>query len=216
MGAIEGRLSRGELQFTEYMDVLQKLGLALGFATLAGLDLYLTVFATSGAIYTGWIVLSPEYQSLAILGHPAILITSGLLYAAEFLADKVPWVDSAWDAVHTAIRPLGGAFLAVKTLGQPDPVFDVIIALLAGGVTLTTHGAKAGTRLLVNGSPEPFSNIAVSLTEDVGVGAGLGVMAYSYKHSPWLALIVFSTSFVGLLYLAPWIFRFARIKGWLL
>ena len=198
------------------MEVLQRLGIALGFATLAGIDLYLTVFATSLAIYNGWIVLSPEYQSLAILGHPAVLVVSGLLYFIEFFADKVPWLDSAWDALHTAIRPIGGAFLAVETLGRPDPVFDVIIALLAGGVTLTAHGAKAGTRLLVNGSPEPFSNIAVSVAEDVGVGAGLGVMAYSYNHSPYLALIVFSVVIVALFYITPKIFRFARIKVWLL
>ncbi len=198
------------------MEVLQKLGIALGFATLAGLDLYLTVFATSLAIYNGWIILSPEYQDLAILGHPAVLIVSGVLYALEFFADKVPWLDSAWDALHTFIRPLGGAFLAVETLGRPDPTFDVIIALLAGGVALTVHGAKAGTRLLVNGSPEPFSNIAVSVAEDAAVGGGLGVMAYSYKHSPYLAFIVFSAVFLTLLYLTPKIFRFARIKLWLL
>ena len=198
------------------MEVLQKLGIALGFATLAGIDLYLTVFATSLAIYNGWIVLSPEYQDLAILGHPAVLIISGALYFIEFFADKIPWVDSAWDALHTAIRPLGGAFLAIETLGHPDPVFDVVIGLLAGGVTLTAHGAKAGTRLLVNGSPEPFSNIAVSVAEDVGVGGGLGLMAYSYKHSPYLALVVFSVIILTLLYVTPKIFRFARIKIWLL
>jgi uncharacterized membrane protein len=198
------------------MEVLQKLGIALGFATLAGIDLYLTVFATSLALYNGWIVLSPQYQDLAILGHPAVLIISGVMYFVEFFADKVPWLDSAWDAVHTAIRPLGGAFLAIETLGHPDPVFDVVIGLLAGAVTLTTHGAKAGTRLLVNGSPEPFSNVAVSLTEDVGVGAGLGVMVYSYKHNPYLALIVFSAIILTLLYLLPKILRFARIKIWLL
>ena len=150
------------------MEVLQKLGIALGFATLAGSNLYLTVFATSLALYNGWIVLTPEYHHLAILGHPAVLIVSGVLYFMEFFADKVPWLDSAWDAIHTAIRPLGGAFLAVETLGQPDPVFDVIVALLAGGVTLTTHAAKAGTRLVANGSPEPFSNVALSLTRGRG------------------------------------------------
>ena len=199
------------------MEVLQKLGIALGFATLAGVDLYLTVFATSLALYNGWIVLTPEYQHLAILGHPAILIISGALYFIEFFADKVPWVDSAWDTIHTAIRPLGGAFLAVETLGQADPVFDVIVALLAGGVTLTTHAAKAGTRLIANGSPEPFSNVALSVTEDVGVAGGLGLMTYSYRHhQPYLPLIVFGCIILVLLYATPKIFRFTRIKVWLL
>ena len=199
------------------MEVLQKLGIALGFATLAGLNLYLTVFATSLAIHYGWVDVSAQYPDLVILGHPAIVIVSGVLYLIEFFADKVPWVDSAWDAVHTFIRPVGGAFLAVGTLGAKDPVFDIIVALLAGGVTLTAHGAKAGTRLVANGSPEPFSNIALSLTEDVGVGGGLGLMAYSYKHNnPYLPTVVFGVIVLALLYVTPKIFRFARIKIWLL
>jgi hypothetical protein len=198
------------------MEVIQKLGVALGFATLAGVNLYLTVFVASLSIYNGWIILGPEYQQLQVLGHPAVVITSGVLYALEFFADKIPWVDSVWDAVHTIIRPLGGAFLALKTLGTADPTFDIVVALLAGGVALTTHGAKAGTRLLVNGSPEPFSNIAVSLAEDVGVLGGLGVMGYSYHHSPYIALGVFGTVICVVLYLTPKVFRFARIKIWLL
>ena len=198
------------------MDVLQKLGIALGFATLAGLNLYLTVFATSVAIHFGWVVLSPEYQNLAILGETPVMVVAGVMYFIEFFADKVPWVDSAWDTLHTAIRPIGGAFLAVKTLGQADPVFDVIVALLAGGVTLTVHGAKAGTRLVANGSPEPFSNVALSVTEDVGVVGGLGLMDYSYHHNPYLSLIVFGLFVLTLLYVTPKIFRFTRIRVWLL
>ncbi len=198
------------------MDVLQKLGIALGFATLAGLNLYLTAFATSVAIHFGWIALSPEYQNLAVLGETPIMIIAGVLYFVEFFADKVPWVDSAWDTIHTAIRPIGGAFLAVKTLGQADPVFDVIVALIAGGVTLTVHGAKAGTRLVANASPEPFSNVALSVAEDVGVVGGLGVMNYSYHHNPYLALIVFGFVVLTLLYVTPKIFRFTCIRVWLL
>ena len=198
------------------MEVLQKLGIALGFATLAGLNLYLTVFATSLAIHFGWVDVSAQYPDLMILGHPAVMIVAGALYLVEFFADKVPWVDSAWDAVHTFIRPVGGAFLAVGTLGAKDPVFDIIIALLAGGVTLTAHGAKAGTRLIANGSPEPFSNVALSLGEDVAVGGGLGLMGYSYKHNPYLATVVFGVVVLALLYVTPKIFRFARIKIWLL
>ena len=197
------------------MEVLQKLGVALGFATLAGLNLYLTVFATSMAIYNGWIVLSPEYADLQILGSPAVMVVAGILYFLEFFADKVPWVDSLWDLVHTVIRPIGGAFLALKTLGHLDPAVDVVVALLAGGVTLTVHGAKAGTRLVANASPEPISNIALSLTEDAGVIGGLGVIDYSYKHDPWLALAVFGFILLALLYLTPKIFRFLRIKVWL-
>lgn len=198
------------------MEVLQKLGVALGFATLAGLNLYLTVFATSLALYNGWIVLTPEYASLQILGHPAVVAASGVLFLLEFFADKVPLVDSLWDLVHTAVRPLGGAFLALKTLGHTDPVFEVVAALLAGGVTLTVHGAKAGTRLVANGSPEPFSNVVLSVTEDVAVVGGLGLLDYSYHHNPWLALVVFGSVLLSLLYVTPKIFRFTRIKVFLL
>lgn len=199
------------------MDVLQKLGPALGFATLAGLNLYLTVFVTGLAIHYHWIDLSTAFPDLQVLGHPAVLTVAGILYAIEFFADKVPWLDSAWDALHTVVRPVGGAFLALHALGpQHDQVVNVVTALLAGGVTLTTHGAKAGTRLLVNGSPEPFSNIAVSVGEDAAVAGGLGVMAYSFHHSPYLSLGVFGTVVATLLYVTPKVFRFARIRVWLL
>ena len=128
------------------MQTLQLLGTALGLASLAGLNLYLTVFVTGLAIQQNWIVLAPQYQQLAILAHPAVLAISGVLYALQFFADKVPWVDSLWDAVHTVIRPIGGAFLAVRVLGTPDPVFDVIAALLAGGATITSRCSRAARR----------------------------------------------------------------------
>ncbi len=198
------------------MDILQKLGPALGFATLAGLNLYLTVFVTGLAIHYHWIDLSTSYPDLLVLGRPEVLIVAGLLYLIEFFADKVPWLDSAWDALHTLIRPAGGAYLALQTLGPQDPAFSVVTALLAGGVSLTSHGAKAGTRLLLNGSPEPFTNIAASVTEDAAVAGGLGVMAYSFHHQPYLALAVFGTIVVILLYATPRLFRYARIRLWLL
>ena len=129
------------------MDQLKLLGVALGLACLAGVNLYLTVFVTGLAIHQHWIVLAPAYQSLAILGNPLILWISGTLYVLEFFADKVPWVDSAWDTVHTIIRPIGGALLAIRVLGQTSPAFDVVVALVAGGASLVTHSAKASTRL---------------------------------------------------------------------
>ncbi len=194
------------------MENLQLLGAALGLATLAGINLYLTVFVTGLAIQQHWITLSAQYQGLAILGEPTIVILAGTLYFIEFFADKIPGLDSAWDAVHTAIRPIGGAFLALKVLGTPDPIFDVIIALLAGGVALTAHSAKAGTRLLVNASPEPFSNIAISTAEDVGVLGGLWLI----KEHPAIAFVVFTCLIASLLYWLPRLFRVARIKFWLL
>ena len=194
------------------MQTLQLLGTALGLASLAGLNLYLTVFVTGLAIQQNWIVLAPQYQQLAILAHPAILAISGVLYALQFFADKVPWVDSLWDAVHTVIRPVGGAFLAIRVLGTPDPVFDVVAALLAGGATLMVHGMKAGTRLVVNHSPEPFSNIALSVTEDVAVVGGLALI----WRDPVLALIVFSLALVAIGYFGPKLWRAVKVHAWLI
>jgi hypothetical protein len=194
------------------MEILATLGVALGLASLAGLNLYLTVFATGLAIQQHWIDVSATYPELAILAHPAILAISGTLYVLEFFADKVPWVDSLWDAVHTVIRPLGGAFIAIRVLGSPDPVIDVIAALLAGGATFATHTVKAGTRLIANHSPEPFSNIALSVGEDVAVIGGL----YLIKQDPVLALIVFALILVAIAWFGPKLFRAAKVHLWLI
>ena len=194
------------------MEQLQLLGIALGLATLSGLNLYLTVFATGLAVDQHWITLAPQYQSLDILAHPAVLIISGTLFLLQFFADKIPWVDSLWDAVHTVIRPIGGALLAIRVLGTPDPVYDVIVALLAGGVTLVAHGTKSGIRLVANHSPEPFSNIALSVVEDAVVVGGLSLI----WHDPVLALIVFSILLAVLFYTGPRVFRALKVNLWLL
>lgn len=194
------------------MDRFNLLGVALGLACLAGVNLYLTVFATGLAIHQHWIVLGPDYQSLALLGDPLILWISGTLYVLEFFADKVPWVDSAWDTVHTIIRPIGGALLAIRVLGQTSPAFDVVVALVAGGASLVTHSAKASTRLVTNASPEPFSNIGLSLLEDVAVIGGLALIHFN----PVLALGIFVLLLSIILYFAPKIFRAVRVKLWLI
>src|SRR3954453_17287451 len=142
---------------------------ALGLAALAGINLYLTVFATGLAIHFHWITLAPQYQSLEILGNPWIIAIAGILYFLQFFADKIPWVDSIWDAVHTVIRPIGGALLAIQVLGHPSPTMSILTALLGGGISLVSHTAKAATRLTSNTSPEPFSNIALSFGEELAV-----------------------------------------------
>jgi hypothetical protein len=194
------------------MQVLQTLGVALGLASLAGLNLYLTVFITGLSIQQHWIDVSATYPELAILGHPAIVIAAGILYLLQFFADKVPWVDSLWDAVHTFIRPIGGAFLAIRVLGTSDPTIEIIAALLAGGATLATHTVKAGTRLVVNHSPEPFSNIALSVGEDAAVIGGL----FLIKQDPILALVVFSVLLLVIAWVGPKIYRAARVQLWLI
>ncbi len=193
------------------MEQLNLLAVALGLAALAGINLYLTVFATGLAIHFHWITLSPHYQSLEILGNPWIITVAGILYGLEFFADKIPWVDSIWDAVHTVIRPIGGAFLAIQVLGHPDPAFAVIIGLLAGATSLASHTAKAATRLTANASPEPFSNIALSMGEDVAVVGGLALI----YHNPIVALSIFAVAMAAFLYFAPKILRSMKAKIWL-
>ena len=193
------------------MEQLNLLGVALGLATLAGINLYLTVFVTGLAVNQHWITLAPQYQSLEVLGHPAIIVVAGVFYFLEFFADKIPWVDSAWDAVHTVIRPIGGAFLAIRVLGNSSPVFDVLIVLLAGSTSLIAHTAKASSRLAVNASPEPFSNIGVSLAEDVAVLGGLALIHYN----PLVALGIFVLALAAFLFFAPKILRAMKAKIWL-
>jgi hypothetical protein len=187
---------------------LDLLAVALGLATLAGVNLYLTVFATGLEIHFHWINLAPQYQSLEVLGNPWIIGIAGALYFLEFFADKIPWVDSIWDAVHTVIRPIGGALLAIQVLGHPSPALTIIVALLAGGTSLLTHTAKAATRLASNTSPEPVSNIGLSLGEDAAVLGGLTLV----NLSPLLALIIFLIAIVAFFYFARKILRSIKNK----
>ena len=194
------------------MERLNLLGVALGLACLAGINLYLTVFVVGLAINQHWIVLSPAYQSLQILGNPVIVSVAGVLYFLEFFADKIPWMDSAWDAVHTIIRPIGGALLAIQVLGHSTPTYDVIIALLAGSTSLMAHTAKATSRLVANTSPEPFSNIALSVAEDAAVVGGLALI----HHNPLFALAVFGVALGAFIYFAPKVLRAMKAKLWLI
>jgi hypothetical protein len=194
------------------MERLNLLGVALGLACLAGINLYLTVFVVGLAINQHWIVLSPAYHSLELLGNPVIVSVAGVLYFLEFFADKVSWIDSAWDAVHTIIRPIGGALLAIQVLGHSTPTFDVIVALLAGTTSLMSHTVKATSRLVANTSPEPFSNIGLSLVEDVGVVGGLVLIHYN----PILALAIFALALAAFIYFAPKILRAMKAKLWLI
>lgn len=194
------------------MDRLDLLSVALGLSCLAGINLYLTVFATGLAIHQHWITLSPAYESLAVLGDPLILTISGVLFGLQFFADKIPWLDSIWDAVHTVIRPLGAILLALQVIGHPSPIFSVIVALLAGTTALAAHTAKASTRLISNTSPEPFTNIGLSFGEDAAVIGGLALI----YHHPMAALAVFAALLAAFAYLAPRLLRSARVKLWLI
>jgi len=188
------------------MQIFEQLGLALGLASLAGVNLYLTVFLTGMLVRFDVLQLAAKSESLAVLGHDWVLVVAFALYAIEFVADKVPWVDSLWDSVHTLIRPIGGTILAMQALGEMSPHMEVVGALLAGGAALTTHSAKAGTRLLANHSPEPTSNIALSITEDILVVAGTAIMIFK----PIVALCLFTIVLIVLWMVLPRIWRVVR------
>ena len=195
------------------MEVLQLLGTALGISAMAGINLYLTVFATSLALNMGWLHLSPQMQSLQVLADPAILMISGGLYFLEFFVDKVPGLDSLWDSVHTAIRPLGAMFMSMALLGQTDVTLEIVTALLCGGVALSTHATKLGVRAVINTSPEPFTNAAASVTEDFIVAGGL-TLSYTHPIAAAVCVIVFLVAFA---WFAPKLFRFVRmvfVFGW--
>lgn len=160
------------------MDILSTLGSAAGLGFLAGIRLYFTVFALGIAIRLGWYEPSPAMQHLTVLSHTPILIGCGLLLVCEFVADKIPWFDSMWDAVHTFIRPIGAAALGLAAFGKMDPSTTLLIGLVSGGTAFAGHASKAATRVAVNHSPEPFSNWLLSIGEDILVPAGLWLVVH--------------------------------------
>jgi Domain of unknown function (DUF4126) len=168
------------------MDLISLIGTAASLSLLSGWRVYLCVLATGIAMHFGWIALPEHLNGLQVLSSPWVIGAAGLGVVAEFLADKIAWVDSLWDAVHTAIRPVGGALLALAVVDANDPTWQVVTLLLGGGAALMGHAAKAGSRAVVNASPEPFSNVVVSTGEDVTT-TGLLIAAIT---NPVLALVV--------------------------
>jgi hypothetical protein len=158
------------------MSPLETLGFALGTSFASGLNVYATV-AAAGLFQRFGIVQLPD--SLQVLANPFVLGIAITLFLVEFLADKIPYVDSAWDAVHTFIRPPAAALISYSAFGQVQEEWKVAAALLAGGVALTSHGAKATTRAAANASPEPVSNWALSILED-GLAVFLAWMAAAH------------------------------------
>jgi hypothetical protein len=188
------------------VDYLPILGSALGLGFLSGFRLYATVLTLGLAIRFGLFHPGPEMASLHVLADTKVLLAAGVIFALEFLAGKIMWLDSAWDAVHTFIRPLAAALVASTALGEFDPAARTIVALLAGGVAFTSHSTKAAARLAVNHIPEPFTNVAVSVLEDLAAPVGLWfVMAHPVAFLG--ALAVFLVFFA---YIARWTWRMLR------
>ena len=180
------------------MGVVELMGVAGSVSLLAGWRMYLCVFATGLAMRLGWIDLPQNLETLAVLANPWVLGASAVGLVAEFFADKIAWLDSIWDAEHTAIRPIGGALLALAIVDASDPTWQVISLLLGGGAALASHGAKAGTRAVINASPEPFSNVAVSTGEDV-VSGGLLFLALSHPELSIAVALFLVAAAIGLI-----------------
>lgn len=164
---------------TTHMGIVELLGLAGSISLLSGWRLYLCILATGLAMQFGVLALPTHLEALRVLASPWVMGAAGFAALCEFLADKVAWLDSIWDTIHTVIRPIGGALLAMAIIDPSDPATQAIAFILGGGGALLAHGGKAGARALVNTSPEPFSNVAVSTVEDVATG-GLIYLAYKY------------------------------------
>jgi len=190
------------------MQVIQLLGSTMGLAFVAGINLYATVLSVGLGIRFGLIHLTQDLTTLSVLAHPYVLVAAGMIYVAEFFADKIPWVDSLWDSVHTFIRPLGAGLLGVTAIGKLSPEIEVAAFLLCGGVALSTHSTKAGTRLVANHSPEPFSNIGLSILEDL---IAIGGTWLALTH-PLLMIGIVVTFLIIFALVAPKIFRLLRIE----
>jgi hypothetical protein len=193
------------------MDWLHSVALAAALAWASGIRLYAVLFLAGALARFGYLTLPP---ALGVLEHPLVLGAAAVMTLGEFVADKVPWFDSIWDAVHTFIRVPAGAFLAAAALGEMDPVWVATAAILGGAIASGAHLAKAGTRAVINTSPEPLSNWTVSFGEDLLVPAGL----IAAIKAPALFLALLAAFLIGAAWLLPKLVRalrtlFARLTG---
>jgi hypothetical protein len=184
------------------MTPVELIALAASTSLLAGWRLYLVTLVTGIAMKFGWIALPEHLHALDVLANPWVIGIAAVGTFAEFFADKIAWVDSAWDAIHSVIRPLGGALLSLAIVDSADPAWQVGSFLLGGGAALIAHAGKAGARAMINVSPEPFSNILVSAGEDVATG---GLLALAIANPILAALIA-----LGLVALSIWFVIAAR------
>ncbi|MBV1951335.1 MAG: DUF4126 domain-containing protein [Cycloclasticus sp.] len=169
----------------ELNQISQTIALSMGAAWGSGINLYATVLMLGYLAYTGNIDLPPE---LMIVADPLVMTAAGLMYAVEFFADKIPGVDTFWDTLHTFVRIPAGAMLAASAIGDVGPAAEIAAALVGGSLTAATHATKAGSRVLINTSPEPFSNWTASIAEDLAVFAGVWA---SIQHPAFFIVAIF-------------------------
>ena len=172
------------------MNAVELIALASTVSLLAGWRLYLVTFVVGLAMRFGWIALPDQLHALDVLANNWIIGIAAVGTLAEFFADKIAWVDSAWDAIHSFIRPVGGALLSMAIIDGADPAWQVGSFLLGGGAALLAHAGKAGARTLINASPEPVSNIAVSTGEDVATAGLIGLAIANPIAAALIALLL--------------------------
>lgn len=181
-------------------DIARIIALTMGAAWAAGINLYAAI-ATLGILsVTGNMTLPPDLQ---VLANPLVIGAACLMFAVEFIADKMPGVDTGWDTVHTFIRIPAGALLAAGAVGDLNPAVSLAAALLGGTLAAGTHGMKAGTRLLINTSPEPLTNWSASIVEDIMVIGGL----WAAVNHPWVFLVLLAIFILLMIWLLPKVWR---------
>jgi uncharacterized protein DUF4126 len=184
----------------EYQSLIQVIALTMGAAWASGINLYATVAILGLAGTTGYVELP---ATLDLVQDPLVILAAGFMYCVEFFADKTPGVDTGWDALHTFIRIPAGAMLAAGAVGDVSPAMAVAAGLVGGSVTAATHATKAGSRVLINTSPEPFTNWSASIAEDLAVFAGL----WAALSHPTLFLVAFGLFLLLIIWLLPKLMR---------
>lgn len=183
------------------MGAIELIGLAASLSLLAGWRLYAVVLSTGIAMRLGVIDLPQHLAALDALTSWWVIGAAALGFVAEFFVDKLAWVDTLWDGIHTFIRPVGGALIAMAVVDAGDPGWQIAAFLAGGGAALLSHGAKMGTRAVVNTSPEPFSNVAVSTAEDVATAGGIWLALANPVAAVIVALVLLGMT-IGLLILS--------------
>lgn len=183
-----------------YEGLIQTIALTMGVAWASGINLYGTLVALGVMMNMGYVELPPDLQ---VVGDPLVIAAAGFMYFVEFFADKVPGVDTGWDTLHTLVRIPAGAMLAAGAVGEVGVGAEIAAALVGGTLAAGTHFTKAGTRVLINTSPEPFSNWGASITEDIAVFAGL----WAALQHPVLFLILLVIFILLMVWLLPKLFR---------
>ncbi len=180
----------------DFNKIIETISLTMGAAWGSGINLYATILVLGLLGITENIVLP---QGLEVLMNPMVIGAAGLMYCIEFVADKIPGVDTGWDTLHTFVRIPAGVLLAATAVGDVNPAIAVAAGILGGGIATTTHAAKSGSRLLINTSPEPVSNWTASFLEDIAVITGV----WAALIHPWVFLIIFILFIVLMVWLLP-------------